>query len=93
MPARLTPDIDFCTLAWYPRVPDLGLGFLFVPNSTIAYSTLPRALNADATALYSMFRNIAGSIGISVATAIAANRLQVHRAYLADASVAAGPAL
>jgi DHA2 family multidrug resistance protein len=30
-----------------------------------------------------MFRNIAGSIGIAVATSLAANRLQVHRAYLA----------
>ena len=79
----LTPDIDFGTLAWYRVWQTLGLGFLFVPNSTIAYSTLPRALNADATALYSMFRNIGGSIGISAVTAITANRLQVHRAYLA----------
>jgi MFS transporter, DHA2 family, multidrug resistance protein len=79
----LTPDIDFATLAWYRVFQTLGLGFLFVPNSTIAYSTLPRALNADATALYSMFRNVAGSVGIAAATAITANRLQVHRAYLA----------
>ncbi|HEY2131889.1 MAG TPA: EmrB/QacA family drug resistance transporter, partial [Acetobacteraceae bacterium] len=56
---------------------------LFVPNSTLSYSTLPRSLNADAAALYSMFRNIAGSIGIAVITAIGAERLQVHRAYLA----------
>ena len=55
-----------------------------MPNSTIGYSTLPRALNADATALYSMFRNIAGSIGIAVVTSLAANRLQTHRAYLAE---------
>ena len=61
----------------------MGLGFLFVPNSTLSYSTLPRSLNADATALYSMFRNICGSVGIAVATAIVASRLQVHRAYLA----------
>ena len=41
-------------------------------------------MNADATALYSMFRNIAGSIGIAVVTSLTANRLQTHRAYLAD---------
>jgi DHA2 family multidrug resistance protein len=80
---RLTPDIDFNTLAGFRALQTIGLGFLFVPTSTIAYSTLPRALNADATALYSMFRNIAGSVGISLATAITANRLQEHRAYLA----------
>jgi len=81
--ARLAPDVSFGWLAWIRAYQTIGLAFLFVPNSTLAYSTLPRALNADATALYSMFRNIAGSVGISIATAITANRLQVHRAYLA----------
>ncbi|HEY1930671.1 MAG TPA: DHA2 family efflux MFS transporter permease subunit [Acetobacteraceae bacterium] len=81
--SHLTPNIDFTTLAWIRAYQTIGLAFLFVPNSTMAYSTLPRRLNADATALYAMFRNIAGSMGISVATAMAANRLQTHRAYLA----------
>lgn len=81
--AHLTPDIDFRTLAWFRAYQTVGLGFLFVPNSVLAYSTLPRALNPDATALYAMFRNIGGSIGISLATSIAATRLQVHRAHLA----------
>ena len=80
---RLTPDIDFWSLAMFRAIQTVGFAFLFVPNSTIGYSTLPRALNADATALYSMFRNIAGSIGIAVVTSLAANRLQTHRAYLA----------
>lgn len=61
----------------------VGLAFLFVPNSTLSYSSLPRSLNADATALYSMFRNISGSIGIAVITAVGAERQQAHRAYLA----------
>ena len=54
-----------------------------MPNSTLSYSTLPRSLNADATALYSMFRNISGSIGIAMITALGAERQQAHRAYLA----------
>ena len=81
--SRLTAQLDFSTLATFRAIQTVGLAFLFVPNSTIAYSTIPRALNADATALYAMFRNVAGSIGISTATALAAERLQVHRAYLA----------
>jgi DHA2 family multidrug resistance protein len=80
----LTPDIDFWTLAGFRAFQTVGLAFLFVPNSTLSYSTVPRALNSDATALYSMFRNIGGSIGISVATAITASRLQTHRAHLVD---------
>ena len=81
---RLTPDMDFWSLAMFRAIQTIGFAFLFVPNSTIGYSTLPRSLNADATALYSMFRNIAGSIGIAIVTSLATNRLEVHRAYLAE---------
>jgi DHA2 family multidrug resistance protein len=81
--ARLTPQIDFWTLASFRALQTVGLAFLFVPNSTLAYSTLPRRLNADAAALYSMFRNIAGSLGISITIALVQQRIQIHRAYLA----------
>jgi DHA2 family multidrug resistance protein len=81
--SRLAPQMDFWTLAMVRAFQTVGLAFLFVPNSTLSYSTLPRSLNADATALYSMFRNIAGSIGIALLTAMGAERLQAHRAYLA----------
>jgi MFS transporter, DHA2 family, multidrug resistance protein len=82
--SHLAPMMDFWTLASFRALQTVGLAFLFVPNSTLSYSTMPRALNPDATALYSMFRNIGGSIGISVATAITASNLQVHRAYLSQ---------
>jgi DHA2 family multidrug resistance protein len=80
----LTPDIDFTTLALFRAVQTVGLAFLFVPNSTLAYSTLPRSLNTDAAALYSMFRNIVGSVGIALATAMADQRLEVHRAHIVE---------
>ena len=90
---RLTPQMDFWTLAMFRAFQTVGLAFLFVPNSTLSYSSLPRSLNADAAALYSMFRNISGSIGIAIITALGAERAQVHRAYLAGASVAIRPAV
>ena len=80
--ANLTPNIDFWTLATFRAVQTIGFAFLFVPNSTLAYATMPRELQRDATALYSMFRNIGGSIGISVATAVVSNRIQAHRGHL-----------
>jgi DHA2 family multidrug resistance protein len=80
----LTPDIDFTTLALFRAIQMIGLAFLFVPNNTISYSTLPRTMNTDATALYAMFRNIAASIGIALTTAMANQRLQVHRAKLVE---------
>ncbi len=78
----LTPDIDFRTLAYMRIAQTIGLAFLFVPISTIAYATLPKEKNSDAAALFTMFRNIAGSIGISAATALVTQRTQVRTAYL-----------
>ncbi|HET6183245.1 MAG TPA: DHA2 family efflux MFS transporter permease subunit [Acetobacteraceae bacterium] len=80
---RLTPDLDFTTMATWRAFQTIGLAFLFVPNSTISYSTVPRRLNPDATALYAMFRNISGSIGIAAAAALIDHRERTHRAYLA----------
>jgi DHA2 family multidrug resistance protein len=60
-----------------------GLAFLFVPISTIAYATLPRELNGDATAFFTMVRNVFGSIGISVSNAMITERTQIHQSYLA----------
>ncbi len=78
----LVPDIDFMRLVLLRSSQSAALAFLFVPISTIAYRTLPRELNGDATALYSMFRNVAGSIGIALSTAAIQQRIQTHEAYL-----------
>jgi DHA2 family multidrug resistance protein len=79
----LAVNIDFKTLIIMRSAQTAALAFLFVPISTIAYATLPRELNGDATALFTMFRNIGGSIGVSVATAMITERTQVHQSYLA----------
>ena len=78
----LAPDIDFSHLMFIRITQSLGIGFLFVPLSILAYGTLPRALQQDATALFTMFRNVLGSVGISVATALITSRTQAHMAYL-----------
>jgi DHA2 family multidrug resistance protein len=78
----LTPDIDFTRLVLLRSSQSAALAFLFVPISTIAYRTLPRELNGDATALYSMFRNVAGSVGIALSTATVQQSTQIHEAYL-----------
>ena len=79
---RLTPTTDFLTLAMIRSSQTIGLAFMFVPISSIAYSTLPKQLSGDATSLFTMFRNVAGSIGISAATAVVQQQRQVHLSYL-----------
>jgi DHA2 family multidrug resistance protein len=82
--ASLTPDLDFWSLVKMRVFQTAGLGFLFVPISSVTYLTLPRNLNGDAAALFTMFRNIAGSIGISLSTALLTTRSQVRMAYLGE---------
>ena len=78
----LTPTLSFWDLALLRLAQTTGLAFLFVPNTTIIYSTMPRRLNTDASSMYVMLRNVSGAIGISLATATIVNQTQVHRAYL-----------
>jgi MFS transporter, DHA2 family, multidrug resistance protein len=80
--SKLVIDITYLRLVMIRGAQTVGLAFLFVPISTVAYATLPRELNGDATALYSMFRNVAGSIGIAISTSLIEQRTQTHQAYL-----------
>ena len=76
---------------WIRIGQSLGIGFLFVPLSVLTYQTVPRQLQGDATALFTMFRNVAGSVGISVSTAMITSRTQVHMAYLSYHMTNANP--
>jgi len=80
--AHLVPNMTFEGMALIRASQTVGLAFMFVPISTIAYSSLPRELNGDAAALYTMFRNVFGSVGISTATALVTTRTQTREAYL-----------
>ena len=82
--ADLTPNISFIHLASMRAFQTAGLAFMFVPISVIAYSSLPRELNGDAAALYTMFRNVFGSIGISTSTALITQYTQIHESYLSQ---------
>lgn len=59
-----------------------GLGLIFVPLSTLTFSTLAPHYRNEGTALYSLIRNIGSSIGISVVVTYLAHRTQInHAAY------------
>jgi DHA2 family multidrug resistance protein len=79
---NIAPDVDFRHLVWFRAAQAMPLAFLFVPASVLAYQTVPQKLQGDAAALFTMFRNVAGSVGISVSTALVTSRTQSHMAYL-----------
>jgi len=65
-------------------VQGFGLGFVFVPLSTISFSTLPRSVLTQATALFSLVRNIGSSIGIAILEALFVENTQIVHAHLIE---------
>ncbi len=59
-----------------------GLGLVFVPASTLAYATLAPALRDEATALYSLARNLGSSIGVSIVVAVLSRGLWINQQEL-----------
>lgn len=78
-----TPDVSQWTIVSVGFVQGAGLGFLFVPLTTQAFSTLPAHMRGDGTGLYNLSRNIGSSVGISVVTALISENVQVNHANIA----------
>lgn len=69
-------DISSYWLVWPMFLQGFGMGLVFVPLSTIAYSTLPTTLRTEAAGLFSLLRTIGGSIGISIVITLFTRRTQ-----------------
>jgi MFS transporter, DHA2 family, multidrug resistance protein len=78
-----TPDVSQWTIVSVGFVQGAGLGFLFVPLTTVAFSTLPAHMRGEGTGLYNLSRNIGSSVGISVVTALITENTQVNHADIA----------
>jgi DHA2 family multidrug resistance protein len=80
---RFDLSIDFWTLATARMLQGCGLGFLFVPINTVAYSYLPPEKNNAASGIINLSRNVGASVGISIVTTMLDRRGQFHRNRLA----------
>jgi DHA2 family multidrug resistance protein len=61
-----------------------GLGFVFIPLSTIAFTTLDPKLRTEATSLFNLVRNLGSSIGVSIMAAELTANTQIVHASLAS---------
>lgn len=77
-----TLDVDSWTLVRTGVTQGLGLGFIFVPLSTMTFATLRPQWRTEGTALFSLMRNIGSSIGISVMVTLLARNTQSGHAVL-----------
>jgi len=65
-------------------VQGVGLGFLFVPVSAAALSTLPPENRTNGAGLFNLARNIGSSVGISVVNALITRNTQINHADISQ---------
>jgi len=58
------------------------MGCIFVPLQTLALAFVPMSQLPNATAAFSVVRNLGGSVGVAVATTLLTRRAQVHQTTL-----------
>jgi DHA2 family multidrug resistance protein len=79
-----TADIPVRTIVINSIIQGFGLGLVFVPLTTAAFLTLPDHLRTDGTAMLTLVRNVASSIGISVMVALLTQNARRAHAVLVE---------
>jgi DHA2 family multidrug resistance protein len=67
---HITLQMDSTLIVLSGFIQGLGIGFTFVPLSTAAFATLAPSLRNEGTPIFSLLRNIGGSVGISIVQAL-----------------------
>ena len=70
-------------IVWTGVLQGIGLGMTFIPATTFAFATVPAIWRDEATAVFSLARNIGASAGISLVQALLVRNTQVQHAVLA----------
>jgi len=85
MNAELSLDVGKEQLRWVLCVRALGLPFVLVPVSALATAGLPASQSGSASGLFNMTRNLGGSIGIALLSALLTVRERFHSNRLGEA--------
>ena len=82
--ADFTNETTPWTIVIIGMVQGFGVGFVFVPLSTVAFTTLPGHLRTEGSAILTLVRNIGSSIGISAVIAELTQKSTMMHARLVE---------
>jgi len=88
---RIDLMISFSAAAWLRVAQVIGMGFLFVPITLVAYIGIPPEKNNAVAGIVNFMRNIGSSVGTSLVTTLIARRSQYHQEILAGNARADSP--
>src|SRR6202790_2632179 len=77
-------NVSQWTIAVTGFIQGAGLGFLFVPLTTVTFATLAPEQRADGTGLYNLSRNVGSSVGISVVSYLLTRNGQINHATISS---------
>jgi MFS transporter, DHA2 family, multidrug resistance protein len=77
-------SIDFGAIAWSRAIMGFGMGLVFIPLTTLAFTTIKKEEMGNATSIYNLIRNLAGSFGVAFVTTLLARRAQFHQARFSE---------
>src|SRR5947199_9885351 len=79
MMTNLTLGMDYWRLAWPRFLQGFAMRCVFPPLQTPPLATIRLARLGNATSAYNVVRNVAGSIGVALATTLLVRRSQAHQ--------------
>jgi DHA2 family multidrug resistance protein len=75
------------TILYSGIIQGFGFGFIFVPISTLCFSTVAAEFRAQAAAVFSLIRNIGGAVGISIIVFLITYYAKLNHALLAESVI------
>lgn len=81
---QLSLDAGYWDIFFPQFVQGIGLSLIFVPLTTIAMDPIPRERMGNATSLFSLMRNLGGSVGIAVTGTLLARKQHAFAAVLGE---------
>ena len=79
---RIDLQISFNAAMWLRIAQVIGLGFLFVPITLVAYIGIAPEKNNAVAGIVNFMRNMGSSVGTSLVTTLIARRSQFHQLRL-----------
>jgi DHA2 family multidrug resistance protein len=82
--SQFSLQADFNAIFWPRVVLGVGMGFLFIPLTTLTMSGIRKEEMGNATGIFNLLRNLGGSFGVAFATTLLARRAQLHQFHLVE---------
>jgi DHA2 family multidrug resistance protein len=81
---RIDLQMSFSAATWLRITQVIGLGFLFVPITLVAYVGIAPEKNNAVAGIINFMRNMGSSVGTSIVTTLIARRSQFHQLRLVE---------